>query len=49
MVAFITGNGLKTVEAVQHLANPVNINATVSSFEESIDVEATVGSKSASS
>jgi hypothetical protein len=34
VVAFITGNGLKTVEAVQHLANPVSIKATVSSFEE---------------
>jgi len=49
VVAFITGNGLKTVEAVQHLANPVSIKATVSSFEEAVDVESAVGSKSTSS
>ena len=32
-VAFITGNGLKTQEAVQHIAAPVNIKPTYESFE----------------
>ena len=32
-VAFITGNGLKTQEAVNHIAKPVNIQPTYQSFE----------------
>jgi len=32
-VAFITGNGLKTQEVVQHLAEPVHIKPTYESFE----------------
>jgi len=38
VVAFITGNGLKTLEAVEHEAKPVNIKATMSSFEELVTV-----------
>ncbi|HCV27215.1 MAG TPA: threonine synthase [Dehalococcoidia bacterium] len=53
VVAFITGNGLKTIEAVQHLANPVSIGTTVSSFEEAVPADAErgqqVGSRAASS
>jgi threonine synthase len=48
VVAFITGNGLKTLEAVEHEANPINIKATMSSFEELVSVtpkdESKVGS-----
>ncbi|NQU96572.1 MAG: threonine synthase, partial [Chloroflexi bacterium] len=36
VVALITGNGLKTQEAVAHLARPVTIEATVDSFEEAV-------------
>jgi threonine synthase len=32
-VAFITGNGLKTQEVVQHFADPVHIKPTYESFE----------------
>ena len=48
VVAYITGNGLKTIEAVEQEANPVNIKATMSSFEEQVEVESKVGSKTAS-
>jgi threonine synthase len=36
-VAFITGNGLKTQEAVNHIANPVQIKPTYQSFEDAMD------------
>ena len=39
VVAFITGNGLKTIEAVAHEARPFNIKATVSSFEKAVGEE----------
>ncbi len=32
-VAYITGNGLKTLEAVEHLSNPMIVKPTVESFE----------------
>lgn len=32
-VAYITGNGLKTLEAVEHTVRPINIDATTASFE----------------
>ena len=37
-VAFITGNGYKTREVVEHVANPVLIKPTFASFEEAIGV-----------
>ena len=49
VVAFITGNGLKTIEAVEQEANPINITATVSSFEELVDLKPQVGTKATSS
>ncbi|MDA1256873.1 MAG: threonine synthase [Chloroflexi bacterium] len=49
VVAFITGNGLKTIEAVAQEAHPINIKATVSSFEEFVQLESRVGTKAASS
>ena len=36
VVALITGNGLKTQEAVAHQARPITIEATVDSFEEAV-------------
>ena len=36
VVALITGNGLKTQEAVAHRARPITIEATVDSFEEAV-------------
>ena len=39
-VAFITGNGLKTQEAVAHLANPINISPTYDSFQDAMAAEA---------
>ena len=38
VVALITGNGLKTQEAVAHQARPIAIEATVDSFEELVQV-----------
>lgn len=35
-VAFITGNGLKTQEAVERVVNPLQIQATLSDFEKAI-------------
>ena len=39
-VAFITGNGLKTQEAVEDVVNPLYIKPTLSSFEEALDARA---------
>ena len=36
-VAYITGNGLKTLEAVEDVVRPLSIVPTMSSFEEAID------------
>ena len=36
-VAYITGNGLKTQEAVEEIINPLCIEPTVSAFEQAID------------
>ena len=36
-VAFITGNGLKTQEAVNHIADPIQIKPTYQSFEDAMD------------
>ena len=38
-VAYITGNGLKTQEAVQDVAQTVNINASLRDFEDAIKAE----------
>ena len=35
-VAYITGNGLKTLEAVEELVNPVYISPTMAAFHEQI-------------
>ena len=35
-VAYITGNGLKTLEAVEDTVRPINIDATTSSFESQV-------------
>ena len=35
-VAYITGNGLKTLEAVEHVVKPVHIDPTMSAFHEQI-------------
>ncbi|MEE8362537.1 MAG: threonine synthase [Dehalococcoidia bacterium] len=40
VVAYITGNGLKTLEAVEHHSNPITIEATVASFEERVSAAA---------
>ena len=40
-VAFITGNGLKTQEAVQGLVNPISIEPTVASFQKAIGDDST--------
>ena len=37
-VAYITGNGLKTQEAVEDVVKPLVISSTVSSFEEAINI-----------
>ncbi len=42
-VAYITGNGLKTQEAVEEVVNPLLIKATLSSFEEALQGRAVVG------
>jgi threonine synthase len=36
-VAYITGNGLKTQEAVESVVNPLLIKPTMSSFEEALE------------
>ena len=36
VVAYITGNGLKTQEAVEHVVNPLSIKPSLSSFEEAL-------------
>ena len=33
-VVYITGNGLKTQEAVEHVVNPLSIKPSIRSFEE---------------
>ena len=43
-VAYITGNGLKTQEAVEEVVNPLLIKPTMSSFEEALEGRAAVGS-----
>ncbi len=40
VVAYITGNGLKTLEAVESHSNPITIEATVASFEERVSAAA---------
>jgi threonine synthase len=39
-VAYITGNGLKTQEAVEGVVNPLRVQATLSSFEEALSERA---------
>ena len=36
-VAYITGNGLKTQEAVEHIVNPLMIDPTIESFHEAMN------------
>jgi threonine synthase len=36
-VAYITGNGLKTQEAVEGVVNPLRVKSTLSSFEEALN------------
>ena len=43
-VAYITGNGLKTQEAVEEVVNPLLVKPTMSSFEEALEGRAAVGS-----
>ena len=35
-VAYITGNGLKTQEAVEDVVHPLHVTPTMSSFEEAM-------------
>ena len=42
-VAYITGNGLKTQEAVEEVVNPLFVKPTMSSFEEALEGSASVG------
>lgn len=42
-VAYITGNGLKTQEAVEEVVNPLSIKPTMSSFEEALNGRTLVG------
>ena len=35
-IAYITGNGLKTQEAVEEVVNPLTVKPTMSSFEEAL-------------
>ena len=41
-VAYITGNGLKTQEAVEEVVNPLFVRPTMSSFEEALKGSATI-------
>ena len=41
-VAYITGNGLKTQEAVEEVVNPLLVKPTMSSFEEALEGRAAV-------
>jgi threonine synthase len=43
-VAYITGNGLKTQEAVEEVVNPLSVKPTLSSFEEAMSGRAAVSS-----
>jgi threonine synthase len=36
-VAYITGNGLKTQEAVEEVVNPLSVKPMLSSFEEALN------------
>ena len=36
VVAYITGNGLKTQEAVEQVVNPLEVRPMLSSFEEAL-------------
>ena len=38
-VAYITGNGLKTQEAVQDVARPLHIDASMRQFEDALKAE----------
>jgi threonine synthase len=42
-VAYITGNGLKTQEAVEGVVNPLRVKPTMSSFEEALNGRTLVG------
>jgi threonine synthase len=42
-VAYITGNGLKTQEAVEEVVNPLTVKPTMRSFEEALNQRLTVG------
>ena len=42
-VAYITGNGLKTQEAVEEVVNPLMVKPTMSSFEEALQGRALAG------
>ncbi len=42
-VAYITGNGLKTLEAVESVVNPLTIKPTMRSFEEALNHRSAVG------
>jgi threonine synthase len=42
-VAYITGNGLKTQEAVEEVVNPLRVKPTMSSFEEALQGRALAG------
>ena len=43
VVAYITGNGLKTLEAVEDVANPLTIKPTLRSFEDALNQRVAVG------
>ena len=42
-VVYITGNGLKTMEAVESVVNPLSIKPTISSFEGALSERMAVG------
>ena len=42
-VAYITGNGLKTQEAVESVVNPLMVRPTLSSFEEALNERTAIG------
>ena len=42
-VAYITGNGLKTQEAVESVVNPLMVRPTLSSFEEALSERTAIG------
>jgi threonine synthase len=42
-VAYITGNGLKTQEAVEGVVNPLMVRPTLSSFEEALSERTAIG------